>query len=418
MLKRISDFTAATTPLAGTELLELETVGGDARKVTAQAIANLAPASGMTNPMTTSGDIIYGGASGTPTRLAAGTNGHVLTLASGVPAWAAASGGGGGLTNFTDGLNTASPNATVPVSSLTATNAATDVDAALVPKGGGALVATVPTGVTAGGNKRGTNAVDWQISRSATAQVASGSNSVIGGGSSNTASGGNSFVGGGSTNTASGNHALVIAGANNTASGSFAIAAGDQANATGQYAIALGNAANASGTRAVAIGGGTADAQDAWALGKGATANAVIGAYSEGAQNAPTRSRYTLHAFTSDATPKVLTTNGSTAATNNQVTTGTFNNRSGIYRGIVVARKSGTGGGTKSWEFIAHLNRSGGTMALAAAVTPTVVASSGVAWSIAVTADNTNNCLQVEVTGEAATNIAWACFVDGQEVEG
>ena len=42
------------------------------------------------SPMTTSGDIIYGGASGTGTRLAAGTNGHVLTLAAGLPTWAAA----------------------------------------------------------------------------------------------------------------------------------------------------------------------------------------------------------------------------------------------------------------------------------------------------------------------------------------
>jgi hypothetical protein len=50
---------------------------------------------GMTNPMTTAGDIIYGGSSGTPTRLGAGTNGHVLTLASGVPTWAASGGGGG-----------------------------------------------------------------------------------------------------------------------------------------------------------------------------------------------------------------------------------------------------------------------------------------------------------------------------------
>lgn len=44
-------------------------------------------AAGMSNPMTTSGDIIYGGASGTPTRLAAGSNGKVLTLAAGVPSW-------------------------------------------------------------------------------------------------------------------------------------------------------------------------------------------------------------------------------------------------------------------------------------------------------------------------------------------
>jgi hypothetical protein len=53
----------------------------------------------ITNPMTTGGDIIYGGVSGVPTRLAAGTNGHVLTLSSGSPVWAASGGGGGGMTN-------------------------------------------------------------------------------------------------------------------------------------------------------------------------------------------------------------------------------------------------------------------------------------------------------------------------------
>lgn len=42
---------------------------------------------GMTNPMTTLGDIIYGGASGTPTRLGIGTNGYVLQVQSGNPAW-------------------------------------------------------------------------------------------------------------------------------------------------------------------------------------------------------------------------------------------------------------------------------------------------------------------------------------------
>jgi len=52
--------------------------------------------SGMTNPMTTAGDIIYGGASGTPTRLAIGTAGQVLKVNAGAtaPEWGAASGGG------------------------------------------------------------------------------------------------------------------------------------------------------------------------------------------------------------------------------------------------------------------------------------------------------------------------------------
>jgi len=40
-LKRISDLTGATIPLAGTELLELETAGGQSVKATAQDIANL-----------------------------------------------------------------------------------------------------------------------------------------------------------------------------------------------------------------------------------------------------------------------------------------------------------------------------------------------------------------------------------------
>lgn len=46
------------------------------------------------SPMTTSGDIIYGGASGTGTRLAKGTDGQVLKLASGLPSWAAEGGSG------------------------------------------------------------------------------------------------------------------------------------------------------------------------------------------------------------------------------------------------------------------------------------------------------------------------------------
>lgn len=49
--------------------------------------ASIAPP--LTNPMTTAGDIVVGGSGGTPTRLAAGTNGYVLTMVSGAPAWAA-----------------------------------------------------------------------------------------------------------------------------------------------------------------------------------------------------------------------------------------------------------------------------------------------------------------------------------------
>lgn len=50
-------------------------------------------AAGMTNPMTTAGDIIKGGASGAPARLAIGSSGDVLTVSGGAPAWAAPASG-------------------------------------------------------------------------------------------------------------------------------------------------------------------------------------------------------------------------------------------------------------------------------------------------------------------------------------
>lgn len=45
------------------------------------------------SPMTTSGDIVYGGASGTGTRLPKGSNGDFLTLTAGIPAWTSVSPG-------------------------------------------------------------------------------------------------------------------------------------------------------------------------------------------------------------------------------------------------------------------------------------------------------------------------------------
>ena len=46
----------------------------------------------MVNPMSATGDMIYGGTSGIGTRLAAGIEGEVLTMTSGIPSWAAFSG--------------------------------------------------------------------------------------------------------------------------------------------------------------------------------------------------------------------------------------------------------------------------------------------------------------------------------------
>ena len=60
---------------------------------TGSAWANL-DTTGMTNPMTTTGDTIYSSSGSTPARLGIGTTGQVLTVAGGVPSWATSASGG------------------------------------------------------------------------------------------------------------------------------------------------------------------------------------------------------------------------------------------------------------------------------------------------------------------------------------
>ena len=54
---------------------------------------DIVQSSGMTNPMTTTGDIIYSSSGSTPARLGIGTTGQVVTVAGGIPSWATPAGG-------------------------------------------------------------------------------------------------------------------------------------------------------------------------------------------------------------------------------------------------------------------------------------------------------------------------------------
>lgn len=215
-----------------------------------------------------------------------------------------------GLVNWTDTLSTAAPNATVPVTSFTATNAATNVDAALIAKGTGATLAQIPDSAAAGGNKRGTYATDWQKFRAAAAQVASGNYSTISGGRDNRASDAYATVVGGFNNVASGDGSVVggvsnnaglsssvalgqsnvttngyvAVGSGNLASGNSASALGYGNTASGQLSLAIGTAGVASGDTAVAIGG---TASGNWASTLGGIGNIAsgTGSVAAGGQN-------------------------------------------------------------------------------------------------------------------------------------
>ena len=80
---------------------------------TGSAWANL-DTTGMTNPMTTTGDTIYSSSGSTPARLGIGSTGQVLTVAGGVPSWATPAGGGGKVLQVVQGtkLDTASTTST------------------------------------------------------------------------------------------------------------------------------------------------------------------------------------------------------------------------------------------------------------------------------------------------------------------
>jgi hypothetical protein len=71
---------------------------------------------GMTNPMTTTGDTIYSSSGSTPARLGIGSTGNVLTVAGGVPTWAAPAAGGGSYTLLNTGGTALTGASTITVS--------------------------------------------------------------------------------------------------------------------------------------------------------------------------------------------------------------------------------------------------------------------------------------------------------------
>jgi len=58
---------------------------------------------GMSNPMTTTGDTIYLSSGSTPARLGIGSTGQVLTVSGGVPSWSTPAAGGGAYTSLASG---------------------------------------------------------------------------------------------------------------------------------------------------------------------------------------------------------------------------------------------------------------------------------------------------------------------------
>lgn len=143
--------------------------------------------------------------------------------------------------------------ATAPTAAIGVTSTETNVGLAIVPKGTGAITAQIPDGGTAGGNVRGNNAVDLQMSRTANTHVAAGNLSVICGGANNSAQSANSIVLGGSGNLSSGTRSIT-GGENCTASSADAIAIGSRCSSTNTTSVAIGYSNASTGSNTLATG--------------------------------------------------------------------------------------------------------------------------------------------------------------------
>lgn len=171
------------------------------------------------------------------------TNYYVINVSGATFQVSTSLGGGASLftTNITAGTLLTGHSVSTNVT-LSENTTATNSDLVLTPKGTGALIAgPKPDGTATGGNARGTQAVDLQLSRTGATQVASGTQSVIGGGERNTASATQSVVAGGWVNTASAVYCVVSGGREHSASADFAcIAGGYGGSASGQASCIAG----------------------------------------------------------------------------------------------------------------------------------------------------------------------------------
>jgi hypothetical protein len=329
----------------------------------------------------TQGQILYRNAS-TWVALSPGTNGQVLTTggAAANPSWATAA---AGTTGFTAALNVTAPNATNNVSSLTASGGTTNQFATFAPKGTGGILAAIPDSTTAGGNTRGTYALDLQLVRSAATQVASSSNSMILGGQNNTAS----------TST----YATVINGDANTASGQYSVVHGSNSVANSAHGRAFGAYAT---TRSVV--GYTA-------LAPNIPVASTAGANQQGFMSVGVQ--------TTDATATILRSDTATASSSNQY----YVPLNGICAFTILVACGITGASNaKAWEFkgVVKKGATEATNVIVGALTKNILAADAgaSAWDVAVTANTTTGSLTITVTGQASTTIRWNASIIASEV--
>jgi hypothetical protein len=269
--------------------------------------------------------------------------------------------------------------------------------------------------------------------------IASGSfGSAVG--YSATASGSNAVALGKSNASGSHSFSAVLANTGTTygATGSYSMAGGYLNKATATDTLCWGGDSNlvTSGQAAV-VGGWMNQAEGGYSFIGGGRNNRALATYSRaGGHDADTNDNHgkdvwasgdfssrgdaqtakrVLRSDTTDATAEALTTDKSTAGTTNQVVLP--NNSAYFFSGTCIARQQAADGtDVGAWEFKGAIRReaNAGTTTLIKSTIDEFNVPTG--WALALSADTTNGCLKIQVTGAASTDIRWVATVHTSEV--
>jgi hypothetical protein len=349
---------------------------------------------------------------------------------------------GGAAINFTTNITAGTVIAIQANVAISQNTTETNSSLVLTPKGVGALIAgPKPDGTAVGGNARGSRAVDLQITRAASTQVASGANAFIGNGQNNRSSGlyavvvggsGNSATGAGTSdagsgvvcganNTASGDvGSFVGGGLGNTASGSRAFVGGGQFNTagTGLYPTVVGGYTNIASSNSSFVGGG------AFNTASGA-ASAILGGSSAVADRAGMQA-HALDPFAvaGDAQrARFVMRNKTTTNSAVELFLDGISARLTIPSGKVLALTINICGISSTGGAVAHYMRQYALKNVSGTCTEvyapvTIGTDNAAGTSIALSAYDVGavEALRVQVTGTASTIWRWVASVDAVEI--
>jgi len=256
------------------------------------------------------------------------------------------------------------------------------------------------------GGLRGQGSIDLQMIRSQESQICSGAVSIMIGGRENTASGNQSVIISGLNTTCSGFRSVSIGGSNNsvTAIGGVCITGTGSATVAGENSIVIGSGGSttANGNGGICFNAATVDRPFMLAKQLG------TGQFSGRSQSV----EFGLRAKTTSATPKEMeaatTANNKFSIPNNVAVFGTIE--------ICAIEETNATEAAHYIRKFAIQNLAGTTALIGTITTIGTDYESDSGYDISITADNTNDLLKVEVTGDSTKTLRWLAAIRAIEI--